>query len=41
MATRRRPPGPNGLPILGNTHQFARDQFGFAEHLVAAYDDIA
>jgi len=33
------PPGPSGLPLIGNTHQFVRDPHGFYETL-AEYGDV-
>jgi cytochrome P450 len=33
-----RPPGPDGLPLVGNTFQFLRDPVGFYERLGAEYD---
>lgn len=35
----RRPPGPNGWPLLGNTVQFVRDPFAFYDRL-ASYGDV-
>lgn len=34
------PDGPTGLPLVGNTHQFLRDQLGFLERC-AEYGDVA
>ncbi len=33
------PPGPPGLPVVGNTHQFGRDALGFLSD-AATYGDI-
>ncbi|MFB6169777.1 MAG: cytochrome P450 [Haloarculaceae archaeon] len=35
------PPGPRGLPVVGDARRFARDPFGFLEALADAYDDVA
>lgn len=34
------PPGPDGLPLLGNTHQFLRDPPAFYDHVAATYGDV-
>lgn len=39
MATH--PPGPKGLPVVGNTHHYARDPFRFIEAVRDAYGDAA
>jgi cytochrome P450 len=36
----REPPGPDGLPVLGNTLELLRDVFEFYERLVAEYGDV-
>lgn len=38
--TTDRPPGPNGLPLLGNTHQMFRDPLGFGERCREEYGDL-
>jgi len=38
--TRSRPPGPDGLPLLGNTLSLSRDVLGFYERLHRNYGDI-
>jgi len=35
-----RPPGPSGLPLLGNTVQFARDRLGFVTRTAREYGDV-
>ena len=35
-----RPPGPNGLPIVGSTHRLFRDPLGFAERCAREYGDV-
>jgi len=40
MATQQTPPGPRGLPLLGNTHQWARDPNGFRERCAAEYGPV-
>lgn len=40
-ATRRRPPGPKGHPILGNLREFAADTLGFATRLAREHGDVA
>lgn len=39
--TRRVPPGPKGLPLLGNLVEFRRDPTGFLTGLARDYGDIA
>lgn len=34
------PPGPKGLPLVGNLFDFGRDQLGFFTHVAQAYGDI-
>lgn len=41
MASNTEPPGPNGVALLGNTHQYARDPFTFMDAVADAYGDIA
>jgi cytochrome P450 len=35
------PPGPRGLPVIGNTGQYARDPFSFITACAEAYGDVA
>src|SRR5262245_7871359 len=39
--TRATPPGPTGLPLLGNLLEFRRDATGFLTRLAREYGDIA
>jgi cytochrome P450 len=41
MSMDDQPPGPNGLPLLGSTHRYARDPFVFMDAVGRAYGDIA
>lgn len=34
------PPGPNGIPLFGNSRQYANDPFGFMEACADAYGDV-
>ncbi|ERH00039.1 MAG: cytochrome P450 [Haloquadratum sp. J07HQX50] len=34
------PPGPNGMPIFGNSRQYAKDPFSFLRDVADAYGDI-
>jgi len=34
------PPGPRGLPVVGNSNQYARDPFRFLESTASAYGDV-
>lgn len=38
---RASPPGPKGLPVVGNTHQYARDPLTFITSVARAYGDVA
>src|ERR1700761_7600408 len=35
------PPGPKGLPLLGNIHTFVRDPLGFCERMAREHGDLA
>ncbi|WP_136716224.1 cytochrome P450 [Halorientalis salina] len=37
---RTQPPGPNGLPVVGNTYHYARDPFDFMAACREAYGDV-
>ena len=37
---RPQPPGPNGVPVLGNSQQFADDPFAFMDACANAYGDV-
>jgi len=37
---RTQPPGPNGLPVVGNVYHYARDPFRFMESCRRAYGDV-
>ena len=37
---RPQPPGPNGVPVFGNSHQFADDPFAFMDACADAYGDV-
>jgi cytochrome P450 len=34
------PPGPNGVPVFGNSRQYAKDPFTFLTNVAEAYDDV-
>lgn len=36
----RRPPGPGGLPLVGNLHRYLRDPLGFIENCAREYGDV-
>lgn len=36
----RAPPGPDGLPVVGSLHEFARDPFAFERRMVREYGDV-
>ncbi|PSQ23452.1 cytochrome P450 [Halobacteriales archaeon QS_8_65_32] len=38
---RATPPGPKGVPVIGNTQRFARDPFSFLSSCRDAYGDVA
>lgn len=38
--TKSEAPGPRGLPVLGNTHQWARDPCSFREHCTDEYGSV-
>ena len=40
MATRRRPPGPRGLPILGSVVSYCRDRLTFLRSAARTYGDV-
>ena len=40
MATKQTPPGPRGLPLVGNTHQWARDPNAFREQCAEQYGPV-
>ena len=40
MATKQTPPGPRGLPFVGNTHQWARDPNAFRERCAEQYGPV-
>lgn len=35
------PPGPQDLPVLGNTHRYSRDPFSFIETLTRSYNGLS
>lgn len=37
---RSKPPGPAGLPVVGNAREYARDPFAFMEACAEAYGDV-
>jgi len=37
---RRHPPGPNGVPVFGNSQQYAADPFDFMDACADAYGDV-
>ena len=37
---RPQPPGPNGVPVFGNSHRFADDPFAFMDACADAYGDV-
>lgn len=37
---REQPPGPTGLPVVGNLHRYLRDPLGFIENCAATYGDV-
>ena len=37
--TNESPPGPDGLPVVGNTHQYVKQPMGFFDEL-AEYGDV-
>jgi len=41
IASRRRPPGPKGLPFVGNASQYARDPFAFMLKCARVYGPVS
>jgi cytochrome P450 len=41
IASRTRPPGPSGLPFVGNASQYTRDPFGFMLHCAREYGPVS